>query len=58
MSQIQTGITAAVSVLRAVPGEAVVNLGGQAVTVKSGIALTAGDVLNVRVHGGSNPTLE
>jgi hypothetical protein len=58
VSQIQTGMTAAVRVLTGGSGEAVVDLGGRPVTVRGALSLTAGDVLNVRVNTGSNPTLE
>lgn len=58
VTQIQTGITVAVSVLRAGNGEAVVNLAGKPVTVRGAVALSPGDVLNVRVNGGATPTLD
>jgi hypothetical protein len=58
VSQIQTGVVVAASVQAVRNGQAVLDLDGRAVTVRGAIALTPGDVLNVRVAGGSSQMLE
>lgn len=58
VTQIQTGVVVAATVLRAGAGEATLDVGGKPLTVRTGMALTPGDALNVRVNAGANPTVE
>lgn len=58
VTQIQTGVVVAATVLRTGPGEATLDVGGKPLTVRTPIALTPGDALNVRVHAGANPSVE
>lgn len=58
VTQIQTGIVVAATVLRAGSGEATLDVDGKPLTVRTGLTLTPGDALNVRVHAGANPTVE
>ncbi len=58
LTQIQTGVIVAATVLRAGSGEATLDVGGKPLTVRTGLALTPGDLLNVRVHAGANPTID
>jgi hypothetical protein len=58
LSQVQSGVIVAATVLRVSNGEASINLAGAAVTVRASIGLSAGDVLSVRLSGGEQPTLE
>jgi hypothetical protein len=58
VSQIQTGLIVAASVLKTSGNETVLDVGGRPLSVQGPLNLSAGDVLNVRLNGGTNPTLE
>lgn len=58
VTQIQTGVVVAATVLRAGSGEATLDVGGKPLSVRTGLVLTPGDALNVRVNAGANPTVE
>lgn len=58
ISQIQTGRLIPATVVKAAPGEAVLALSGQQVTVKGAATLVPGEVLRVRVEPGANPAVE
>lgn len=58
VTQIQTGLAASARVLSVEKGEATLDLAGRTVTVRGAISLNAGDVATVRVHVGSQPSLE
>lgn len=55
VSQIQTGVIVAASVVRTNARESVLDIGGRSFTVEAPFTLLAGDVLSVRVNGGKQP---
>lgn len=57
ISSLVNGQTLPATVVKAAPGETVLSLAGQQVTVRGSVNVSPGDVLNVRVQPGATPTV-